>query len=171
LVLAAQEGDRLAFDALIGPLIEPAYRLAFGMLHQREEAEDAVQEAAVKAWRKLGNLRPGANLRPWFLGIVANQCRTTRRSRWWSVIKLAHLQVAAPSGGMLPFVGEDLRQALRRLEPGQRAAVILRFYLDLPLEEVAAVLSIPIGTAKSRLSRGIRRLRPLVEDREARPDG
>ncbi len=153
LVPAAQEGDRLAFDAQVGPLIEPAYRLAFGMLHHREEAEDAVQEAAVKAWRKLGNLRSGADMRPWFLGIVANQCRTTRRSRWWSVIKLAH------------------PQALRRLEPGQRAAVVLHFYLDLPLEQVATVLAIPIGTVKSRLSRGIRRLRRLVEGREAWPDG
>ncbi len=151
LVLAAREGDRLAFDAIVGPLLEPGYRLAFGMLHHREEAEDALQEAALKAWRKLGNLRPGAEMGPWFLGIVANQCRTTRRSRWWVVTKLAHPHAPHPASEAALFAGEDLRQALRHLEPGQRAAVVLHYYLDLPLEAVASALDIPIGTAKYSL--------------------
>src|SRR5215831_559483 len=80
-------GDRSAFEQLIEPLMEPAYRLACGMLLDRAEAEDAVQEATLKAWLKLSTFRTGAELRPWFLTIVANHCRDLRRSRWWSVLR------------------------------------------------------------------------------------
>src|SRR6202165_5320397 len=88
LVRAAKGGDEAAFTSLLRPLLEPAYRLAAGMLQDRQLAEDAVQEAAVKAWRKLDQLREGTEMRPWFLGIVANECRTTRRGRWWGVLKI-----------------------------------------------------------------------------------
>src|ERR1700736_4906471 len=88
LITKAKQGDRFAFDQLVGPLVGQGFRLAFGMLHDREAAEDAVQEAAVRSWRKLSNLRPGTEMRPWFLGIVANQCRTISRGRWWSVLRL-----------------------------------------------------------------------------------
>src|SRR6202040_2466324 len=81
LINRAKEGDRSAFDELIGPLVDQGFRLAYGMLHDREAAEDAVQEAAVRSWRKLGNVRPGSEMRPWFLAIVANQCRTIVRGR------------------------------------------------------------------------------------------
>src|SRR4030088_912220 len=79
LVRDAKRGDEAAVTSLLRPLLEPAYRLAAGMLQDRQLAEDAVQEAAVKAWRKLHQLREGAEMRPWFLGIVANECRATRR--------------------------------------------------------------------------------------------
>jgi DNA-directed RNA polymerase specialized sigma24 family protein len=88
LVTSAKAGDRSAFDELVGPLVDQAFRLAFGMLHDREAAEDAVQEATVRSWRKLGNLKPGTPMRPWFLAIMANQCRTVARGRWWSVLRL-----------------------------------------------------------------------------------
>src|SRR5438270_12904913 len=87
LIRRSQAGDRDAFDELVGPLIHHAFRLAFGMLHDRSAAEDAVQDAALLAWRKLKNLRAATPMRPWFLGIVANQCRTTARASWWSVLR------------------------------------------------------------------------------------
>src|SRR5690349_12434863 len=90
LVAAARGGDSIAFETLLRPLIDPAYRLAYSMLQRREEAEDAVQEAALNAWRHIARLREGTDtLRPWFLTIVVNQCRMTRRSRWWSVVRQA----------------------------------------------------------------------------------
>jgi RNA polymerase sigma-70 factor (ECF subfamily) len=162
LVRRAKAGDRSAFDELVGPLIDQAFRLAFGMLHDRASAEDAVQEAAVRSWRKLSNLRPGSPLRPWFLAIVANQCRTTLRGRWWSVLRL-DIPIGAVGGAFEDRIvrGEDVRAALRRLAPEQREVMVLHYYLDLPLHEVAAIAGVPVGTVKSRLNRGLAAMRPL----------
>ena len=87
LVQSATAGDGAAFADLLRPEYRTALRLACGLLQDVDEAEDAVQEAAFTAWRRIGNLREGSSLRPWFLGIVANQCRSVKRSRWWSVTK------------------------------------------------------------------------------------
>jgi RNA polymerase sigma-70 factor (ECF subfamily) len=167
LIRQAKAGDRRAFDALVGPLVNPAYRLAFGMLHDREAAEDAVQEAAFKAWRKLSNLRDGSGIKPWFFAIVANQCRTIRRSRWWSVLRLGDSDQRSLQIEDRIVRGADLRQALRRLNDDQRLAVVLHYYLDLPLEEVAAIVRAPVGTVKSRIHRGLEQIRPQIEAREA----
>ena len=98
MMIRAAEGDAHAFAALIEPLLNPAYRLAAVMLADRHAAEDAVQEASIKAWRKLRQLHGDAtSLRPWFLSIVANECRMARRQRWWSVLKVADIAtLAAP---------------------------------------------------------------------------
>lgn len=160
LIERANTGDRTAFDALVGPLIEPGYRFAFGMLHDREAAEDAVQEAAFKAWTRLENLRPGSSIRPWFFGIIANQCRSTRRTRWWSVVKLEAPWRTINSPEDQIVRGADLRRALRRLPVDRLEALVLHYYLDLTLEEVASVCRVPVGTVKSRISRGLEQLRP-----------
>src|SRR5712691_272772 len=91
LAMTRTEGDAVDFDAVIGPHLEAAYRTALAILGDPDEANDAVQESALKAWRKLGQLRAGWPARPWFLAIVANQCRSERRRRWWSVIRLPEL--------------------------------------------------------------------------------
>src|SRR5690242_20982462 len=94
---SAAAGDAASFSRLIEPLLDPAFRLAAVMLGDRAAAEDAVQEASIKAWRKLRQLRGDErSLRPWFLSIVANECRMTRRRRWWSVVKMA--DVESPGG-------------------------------------------------------------------------
>ena len=153
----AARGDANSFAALIEPLLEPAYRLATVMLADRSAGEDAVQEASIKAWRKLGQLRgQAASLRPWFLSIVANECRMTRRARWWSVVKTAdfpreHAEAKASSS--------DLHAALLRLRPDERLPLVLHFYLDLPLDEVARTLHVSPAAAKSRIYRAAKRLR------------
>jgi RNA polymerase sigma factor (sigma-70 family) len=167
LVGRVRDGDRFAFDELVGPLIYQAFRLAFGMLHDREAAEDAVQEAAVLAWRKVGNLRRGSEMRPWFLAIVANQCRTTARGRWWSVLRVGGR--TWPASGFEDRIvrGADVRSALRKLAPQYREALVLRYYLDLPIEEVAAISGVPVGTVKSRINRALAAMRPHFEPAEA----
>jgi RNA polymerase sigma-70 factor, ECF subfamily len=159
----ARSGDREAFDALVGPLIEPGYRLAFGMLHDREAAEDAVQEATFKAWMRLENVRPGWSMRPWYFAIVANQCRSLRRTRWWSVLKVATPWKAISSPEDQVVRGADVRRALRSLPTDRLEVLILHYYLDLSLEEVAAVVGAPIGTVKSRMHRALEQLRPQVD--------
>jgi RNA polymerase sigma-70 factor (ECF subfamily) len=160
-VRQARSGDRRAFEDLLRPNLRPGARLAFGMLHDREAAEDAVQEAALKAWRRLGNLRLGAPFRPWFLGIVANECRKARTRRWWSVLRQPELEAQA-SVDRDPTATSDLRRALDALSPDQRAAVLMHFYLDLPLSEVASALGLRESGVKSRINRGLKRLRPLL---------
>src|SRR5206468_6452787 len=111
----ALQGDSDSFSRLIEPLLDPAYRLAAVMLGDRSAAEDAVQEASIKAWRKLRQLRGDAHsLRAWFLSIVANECRMARRTRWFSVIKLAELPAQAPEGRESL---SDLHRAFMRLAP------------------------------------------------------
>src|SRR5690349_11379404 len=87
LIGMAASGDESAFELLVRPHLQPGYRLAVAMLGDPTAAEDAVQEATFKAWRHLGRLRPGSAMRPWFLTVVANQCRSERRSRWWRVVR------------------------------------------------------------------------------------
>jgi RNA polymerase sigma-70 factor, ECF subfamily len=148
------------FEELVRPQIEPAFRLARVMLSSHADAEDAVQEAMALAWRRLHQLRDPAAFRPWFLAIVVSRCRTARRSRWSLVLRLddAEERLAGPESD--DVVGHlDLRGALRRLSAADRAALLLFYVLDLPLEEVAAALGLSRGAAKTRIYRAAARLR------------
>ncbi len=168
LVAAARGGDGAAFEALLRPLVQPAYGMAFAILSDRESAEDAVQDAALKAWRGVRRLRPDtATLRPWFLAIVANECRAIRRRRWSSVVRFAELPRAAERPLEPDLAGSlDLRRALKRLSSDQRLLVYLFFVLDLPFEEIGPTLRISPAAAKARLYRITRRLRPELETSE-----
>ncbi|TMC32991.1 MAG: RNA polymerase sigma factor [Chloroflexi bacterium] len=159
LIQAAREGDEPAFDALVGPLIEPAFKLAVVVLRDPNEAQDAVQEATVKAWRSLGRLRDETAVRQWFFAIVANQCRSMRRTRWWSVVRVE--SIVSREQGLHEQEDErlDLGRELSRLPATDRAVIFLFFYLDLPLNEVAKVLRISPQAAKSRVHRAVTRLR------------
>ena len=166
LVGLAKAGDNTAFELLLEPLITPGYRLALGLLHDHNAAEDAVQEAAVRAWRKIRNLREGAEMRPWFLGIVANQCRSTQRSRWWSVVKVPDLERRAGGGDEEVVQGADLRSALLKLSHADRLALVLFYYLDLPMDEVAAACGSSPAGVKKRIGRSVHRLRPSLQVEE-----
>ncbi|HEY8815162.1 MAG TPA: RNA polymerase sigma factor [Candidatus Dormibacteraeota bacterium] len=159
LVRAAMAGDEPAFDALVGPLIPHAYRLAAVLLRDPGEAEDAVQEACLKAWRSLGRLRHDTAVRAWFLTIVANQCHSMRRARWWSVLKLATVDRSDPPLMEGHEDRMDLDREVSLLPDTDRAVLFLFFYLDLPLAEVARILRISPQAAKSRLHRAVTRVR------------
>jgi RNA polymerase sigma-70 factor (ECF subfamily) len=162
LVASAIGGDVTAFVLLLDPLWDPAHRLAFSMLKEQQNAEDAVQEAALKAWRNVRRLRPDTQtLRPWFLTIVANQCRSMMRSPWWRVVRLAD----SPERSSLDRDADrriDLERALQGLPYDQRLSLVLRYFLDLPMDEVAAVLGISVPAAKSRVRRALKALEPAV---------
>ncbi len=158
LMASAASGDANSFAVLLEPLLDPAYRLAAVMLTDRSSAEDAVQEASIKAWRKLRQLRGDVkSLRPWFLSIVANECRMARRQRWWSVLKVAELPPSQSSTEQSST--SDLRSALLKLSADDRLPLVLHFYLDLPLDEVARTLRVSPAAAKSRIYRAAKRLR------------
>lgn len=147
------------FDDLVGPQLEAGYKTALAILRDHSEAHDAVQEAAFRAWRKLGQLKDGRAAKPWFLAIVANQCRSMRRTRWWSVERRADLHTDRPA----PETDTDLQVALSKLAPDDRLPLFLHFYLDLPLDEVGMVLGLSAAGAKSRVYRAAKKLRPDLE--------
>jgi RNA polymerase sigma-70 factor (ECF subfamily) len=157
-------GDARAFAELVGPLIDSAFRLAMTMLKERSAAEDAVQEASLKTWRTLSRVREGADLRPWFLAIVANECRSARRSRWWHVIRSEDVgeserRPAAQEGWEARM---DLDAALDALPRRHLLALSLYYHLDLPIEEVARVLGCSTGAARQRIHRALEALRPAL---------
>jgi RNA polymerase sigma-70 factor (ECF subfamily) len=165
LMVSATAGDADSFAALIEPLLDPAYRLAAVMLADRASAEDAVQEASIKAWRKLRQLRGDLkSLRPWFLSIVANECRMAKRQRWWSVVKLAEMPASLP--GRDQVGSSDLHEALLKLSLDERLPLVLHFYLDLPIDEVALALHVSPSAAKSRIYRAAKRLRSDLTQEE-----
>jgi RNA polymerase sigma factor (sigma-70 family) len=163
LVQAVGAQDDVAFERVVEPLLHPGFELACAVLRDRQAAEDAVQEAAVRAWRAFATLRDEGSARPWFLKIVLNQCRATMRTRWWR----SHLLTDRVDGEVLAQdAGVDLRMDLERalgaLTRDQRAVLFLAYQLDLPQEEVARVLGVRLGTVKSRLHRAVARLRTVL---------
>lgn len=155
----AKSGDREAFEGVFSPYSADAFRLAVALLQHREDAEDAVQNAMLKAWRKLTTFRIGHDVRPWFLTIVANECRSLRRGRWSSVLRLPDLETDCQTWRDSHSEAIDLRRALARLPEEKRLLLVLRYYLDLPFDEVAEVIGGSPEAAKSRTFRLLRKLR------------
>jgi RNA polymerase sigma-70 factor (ECF subfamily) len=158
-----------AFDDLIGPLIGRGYALAVTMLNDSTAAEDAVQEAAIKAWRKLPSLRNQSAIESWFLSIVANQCRSTLRGRWWSVLKFSELRENRSAEWNVESL--DLDRAIDRLSAEMRVALLLHFYMDMTFEQVGSVLGISMTAARSRIYRALDRLRSDLQSQEALDHG
>ena len=160
--MSRTQTGREDFDALIGPHLEAGYRTALAILRDPDAAHDAVQESAFKAWRKLGQLHEGKPARPWFLAIVANQCRSERRGRWWSVLRMPEVETSAKRQAD-SAESVDVGRELAKLSRGDRLSLFLYFYLDLPMEEVGTVLGLSAGGAKTRVYRAAKKLPPGLE--------
>lgn len=159
--------DAAAFEAALGPLVEQAHRLATAMLHDAAAAQDVVQEASIKAWRKIDRLREGAAMRPWFLGIVANECRSALRSRWRrSVVPLSGEVQSDLAMEAAAVTAQDTLRVLRSLRYKDRLVLTLHFYLDLPVEDIARIAGVSVPAAKARLYRAIATLRRRLEQSE-----
>ncbi len=160
------QADRDFADQLRS-LVDQGLRLAIGMLNDTQAAEDAVQEALIVAWRKGRSIRQPEKLGSWFSGVVANQCRNVRRGTWVSRVVLGLPDnLTTRSEEPADVFGQDLRRAVARLPHKDRLVVVLYFYLDMPIEKVAASAGDSIPATRARLYRAIKRLRPGVDIEE-----
>jgi RNA polymerase sigma-70 factor, ECF subfamily len=160
-----------AFQDLAEQHLDASYRLARAILGNRGEAEDATHDALVQAWHHWGQLRDEGRFEPWFDRILVNVCRNRlRQSSRQKVIDLSPeaidvLDVRAANRDPMAFVHDrdQIRAALGRLSPDHRIVVALRFFKDLPIDEIAARTGVPIGTATSRLHYALKQLREGIE--------
>ena len=162
-----QEIESDAFMYAIAPLLPAAYRLAFGLVHNRDEIDDIVQEATLNAWKHRGSRRPSSDLKAWFMAIVVNQCRQAVRARWWSVIRSPDFNsLKTPPHDQQSEQVPGLRQALLRLKHRDRVVLVLRYYMDMSFEDVASTLRISPQAARVRTHRALGRLRPILNSLE-----
>ena len=160
----ARAGDQIAFEALLAPLLESGFAVAVAILGDRTDAEDAVQEAAVKMWRNFNQFRIGEDPRPWFLAIVSNQSRSMRRSHWWRArrqLNAEPFEVAAAAGTDWSE-RVDLRSALAKLPRKHLLVLVLYFHLDLPIDEIASVIGCSPAATRQRIHRAVLALRPSM---------
>jgi RNA polymerase sigma-70 factor, ECF subfamily len=172
LVAKARQGDSRAYQALVEEHQTIAFRTAYLITGSAADAEDAVQDAFVKAYYALGRFRPHAPFRPWVLRIVANEARNRRRSAGRRERLALRSADEPPSGDAVPspeaalLASEQRREllgAVNELREDDRLVIACRYFLDLSEEETAAALGWRRGTVKSRLSRSLDRLRERME--------
>jgi RNA polymerase sigma-70 factor (ECF subfamily) len=169
LVERARRGDDHAYEELVRAHQGIAFRTAYLLAGNATDAEEAAQEAFVKAYRALGRFRSGSPFRPWLLQIVANEARNRRRSAGRrSALALRAAAAEGSSGGAAPspegslLAGEEREQllaAVNGLREEERLVIACRYFLELSEEETAAALDLRLGTVKSRTSRALEHLR------------
>ena len=167
----AMAGDHDAFSVLVYRSAARLDATARLLLRDQELARDAVQETLIRAWRDLPRLRDPGAFDTWLYRLLVrasiDQARRKRASVAIDVDSVHAIQTADPASEVASR--DEIDQALRRLTDDQRAVVVLRYYADLTVPEVASALDIPVGTAKSRLARAMEALHAVL-DAEGRFD-
>jgi RNA polymerase sigma-70 factor (ECF subfamily) len=176
LVERAQSGDHEAFSVLVRTSYPRLHGVATLVLRDRDRAQDAVQDALVLAWRHIRALRDADAWDAWLYRLTLRACnREARTLRRRDVVELhvepdRHPVVETDLAGIMSD-REVLTAALDRLPYDQRVVMVLHFHLDLPLTEAATILDIPVGTAKSRLHRGLATMRTTLGVEQGRELG
>jgi RNA polymerase sigma factor (sigma-70 family) len=173
LIDRARHGDHEAFAALVTGSIGDLYATARLILRRDDAAEDAVQDALVRAWLGIRALRDPDRFEAWLRRLLVHACyRAAKKDRARQIVEIHEL----PTDG--PAVADDqrslalrdqLERGFRRLSPEQRAVLVVHHFLDLTDAESADVLGIPVGTMKSPLSRATSGLRAAIEADDRRP--
>jgi RNA polymerase sigma-70 factor (ECF subfamily) len=164
LVDRARRGDHEAFSVLAGGAVDRLYAIARLILRDTDLAEDATQDALVRAWRDLPTLRDVERFDAWLYRLIVRSCADIgrRRRRWRTELSVVSIEPAEPDRAAELADRDLLERGLRRLSAAQRTILILHFYLGLSASEAADALDIPPGTAKSRLHYAIEALRAVL---------
>lgn len=172
LVERASRGDRDAFATLAAATVDRCYGLAYRILRDHHRAQDAAQQALLGAWRDLPKLRDPSRFEAWLHRLVVHACYVEARTqrRWTAKVRVLSPTIEATADPSSAVVDRDeIEHSFRELSPEQRAVVVLHHYYGYPLTEIATLLGIPEGTARSRLHYGVRRIRAALDpvDRRA----
>lgn len=177
LVRRSQAGDWDAFELLLEGHRCALARTAYLVTRDRDSVQDVVQEALIQIWRGLPSYRPFGSFRGWMLKILLNRARKHYRKRRVNTVAL-EAAAGVPGNDPTPEEAaereEDARhmsQALESLSENHREVLILRFYSELTVPEIASVLGVREGTVKSRLSRALRRLESALSEFESATRG
>jgi RNA polymerase sigma-70 factor (ECF subfamily) len=171
LVVRAQRGDKGAYAVLATGIADRYLAVARRILRDLDLAEDATQQALLTIWRDLPQLREPARFEAWSYRILVRACYAEGRKqrRWAPNLRLLPADEPMGADGTASVIDRDqLEGGFRRLSVEHRTVVVLHHYLDMPLDRVAELLGIPIGTVHSRLHHAMRGLRAAL-DADARP--
>lgn len=169
LVERARSGDLEAFSDLARGSLTRLYAVATLILRDPHRAEDAVQDSLLHAWQHIEALHDPDAFEAWLRRITVRACyKAAKKERRRITVELPEAPDQQTRGETDPskWIGdrEQLFDAIGRLSIDQRAVMVVHYYLDLPLTQVAEILDIPVGTAKSRLHHGLTALRRTVRD-------
>jgi RNA polymerase sigma-70 factor (ECF subfamily) len=171
LVARAQEGDQDAFESLTIANHSRLYRVAYGILRDRHLSEDATQQAFLDIWRNLGSLDDPARFEGWSYRLLVHACyaEAKRKPRWAPEADIEGSRVPVAPDDYGPVIDRDLlERGFRHLSVEHRTVIVLRCLLDMPMDQVAETLGIPVGTVGSRLNRAVSALRAALQA-ESRP--
>jgi RNA polymerase sigma-70 factor (ECF subfamily) len=177
LIEAAKSGDQEAFRQIVERYQGAVYNLAYRMLGDPEEAEDAAQEIFVRLYRQLGRYDPERKFSTWTLAIATNYCIDQLRRRRMQLVPLeniipwARARDAGPEGEALSRESRDeVQRLLKQLPEKYRAPLVLRYWEDLSCAEIAEILGVPEGTIKTQIHRARKQLGKMLEGAEERRD-
>lgn len=171
IIFKFKNGDRAAFAELYQRYIRYAFGTALLLVKDTSIASDVCQDAFIKVYQNIHSFKEGHPFKPWFYRIVVNEAmRITRKIMLLPkpVDKIPDIPSSAYVGPESNVINKEvafeIRQALNRLPSNFKIPLTLRYYSELTEEEIAAALKIPIGTVKSRLSRGRKQLEALLKN-------
>lgn len=171
LVVRAQHGDLAAFESMVVTTHPRLHGIALGILRDAALAEDAAQQALIAIWRHIRRLRDPAKFESWSYRLLVNACydEAKRKPGWVPEAEMPATAEPVASDDIVGVVHRDqLDRGFRRLSLEHRAVIVLRYLYDLPMDQVAQALDVPLGTAASRLHRAMQHLRAGLEA-DARP--
>lgn len=169
LVRRTLEGDARAFTLLVDRHMQPCLRFATRMLGSRHDAEDATQEALLRAYRALASYQPATPFRTWLFAILVNRCRTSllQRSRYVRRVVTDDALLSCATTNDVAGAAElriEIERAVATLEPEQREAFLLKYVEQLSYDEIAAVTGVGISALKMRVKRACERLHALLNE-------
>ena len=165
LIERAQRGDQQAYAEVAAAASDRLYAVALRVLRDAEAASDALQTALVQIWRDLPTLREPERFEAWSYRVVLNCCRADRRRarRSAPLVSLIAADGAVADSQASVAVRDELETAFRMLSEDQRAILVLAYYRDLTVTDIAATLGISVGTVKSRLHYAREAMRAALE--------